>query len=85
MQRFRGWCGVRYYEYQNDYYEAPEAAPHRGGKHGGHHGHRSGAQQHHRRIGQFQELVRGGAGPRGGVCREGGGKHGGHHGHRSGW
>ena len=54
-QKFRGYCGVRYFEYQDDAYEIPESFAHHGAKRG-HHGHRT--QQHHKRTGHFEEQVR---------------------------
>ncbi len=46
MQTFRGWCNVRYYEYQDDYVNNPEA-----------HGQRSGHHHRHKQYGQFEEHV----------------------------
>ena len=54
FQKFRGYCGVRYFEYQDDAYEIPESFAHHGGKRG-HHGHRT--QQYQRRTGHFEEQV----------------------------
>jgi integral membrane protein 2B len=43
---FQGWCGVRYYEYQDDYVDSPEARGHKGSRH-----HRQ------KSYGQFEEQV----------------------------